>query len=59
MNERRTLHERSLLGEQEVVLSLVDKIPAGIVRLDQDVRAHRTDQKLWTLERDVKEDVLL
>ena len=54
----RSLHVRPLLGQQEVILGLVDKISARFVRLDEEVGADGANEKLWRQERqpDVLED---
>ena len=54
----RSLHVRPLLGQQEVILSLIDEISACYVRLDEEVGADGVNEELWRQERqpDVLED---
>ena len=54
----RSLHVRPLLGQQEVILGLVNQISARFIRLDEEVGADGANEKLRRQERqpDVLED---
>ena len=47
----RALHQRPLLRQQQVVFGLVHQVPAALVRLDEQVRAHGAHQELWVQQR--------
>lgn len=42
-----SLHEWPLLRKQQVVLSLIHKVPAHFIAFDKQVRAHSPHQELW------------